>query len=78
MGMNRLQPELHLHSTGVWYAKWGGKFHYFGRDEEAARAAWLTDPVRGLQAWAAWRADRDTRRFAHSAPMNGADAKYVV
>jgi len=61
--MNRRQPELHLHSTGNWYAKWGAKFHYFGRDEQAARAAWLTDQVHGLPGWAAWRADRDTRRF---------------
>lgn len=57
--MNRQPPHLHLHSSGHWFSKWAGTFHYYGKKKREAQRAYLAD----LKAWAEWRADRDTRRF---------------
>lgn len=37
------QPTLHLHATGQWYTRWGGRTHYFGADKALAEAKFL-DP----------------------------------
>lgn len=57
--MNQKPPALHLHSSGHYFCKWGGRFHYFGKNKTQARAQYL----QSLQAWAEWRANRNARRF---------------
>lgn len=44
-------PQLRLHANGQWYIKWGGKFHYFGKDRDEAELARL----KSLESWRRWK-----------------------
>lgn len=62
MGMK--PPQLSFHeASGQWFVKWAGKNHYLGKNRAAAEERYLTDPVIGLPAWTAWRADRNTKKY---------------
>lgn len=54
-------PQLKLHKTGVWYAYWGGKQHYFFIDRAASEAAFHDprgDHAGALINWSEWRSAR--------------------
>ena len=58
--MNVRTPQFSKHPTGQWFAKWGGKFHYFGTDQAAARNKYIAS----LQEWSAWKSQREARKAA--------------
>lgn len=53
-------PKLSRHATGVWFCKWGGKTHYFSRDEAASRKAYLAHIQ---NEYLPWREKREQDRI---------------
>ena len=59
---------------GRWFTKWGGKRHYFGRDDQLAVARYTAS----LQAWARWRDRRTQARTAINADLDGTCEPLVI
>ena len=57
--MNQRTPSFRCHATGQWFAKWGGRNHYFGTERAAAYKKFLAS----LGEWAEWRELRSSQRL---------------
>ena len=57
--MNQRTPAFKCHATGQWFAKWGGRNHYFGTERAAAYKKFLAS----LGEWAEWRELRSSQRL---------------
>lgn len=57
--MNAKPPGLRRHKTGIFFCRWGGKDHYFTRDQAESQKLYL----QSLAQWTDWRQHRNTLRF---------------
>lgn len=66
--MNLRQPALRKHSTGIYTARWGGRDHYFTRDQQESERL-FSDPASthpgSLARWHEWA---ESRRSGHARP----------
>jgi len=51
-------PQLRKHATGQWFARWGGRDHYFGKDKAQAQSKY----ERSIQEWLTWRQSKRQAR----------------
>ena len=58
--MAKAPPKLHLHATGQYMVKWGGRERYLGRDLADAQLKYSEE----LRAWGQWRAGKAANRTA--------------
>ena len=56
--MNVRTPSFQEHPNGQWFTKWGGKFHYFGKQRQEAYEKYLAN----IAEWAEWRKAKKTQR----------------
>ncbi len=57
-------PSLRKHKSGNLFCRWGGKDHYFGRDEKIARQKY----IKSLADWEVWKNEREEAKSIPDEP----------
>jgi len=53
-------PKLSFHKhRKTYFIKWGGHFHWLGKDRALAERLYLEDATKGLPAWTKWKISRE-------------------